>query len=176
MAEEPAIQKACRGDELVGNQERSMSINGRDKMTSGVSRGRSEGRFLGQLRAVALIVALAGAVGSAGLTLYAGRHNQSRLLPALFTIWVLSPFMALVIAHVVSKRWSALTRTALYSLMLVLTLGSLGVYADVALWPPRSKGAFVFVIVPPVSWLLLALVVPIAGLISGRLSHPGGGA
>ena len=84
--------------------------------------------------------------------------------------------MALVLAHVVSKRWSALTRATLYSVMLVLTLGSLAMYRDVALGPPRAKTAFVFVVVPPASWLLIAIVVPIAALISGRLSHRGDGA
>jgi hypothetical protein len=89
----------------------------------------------------------------------------------LFTLWVLSPFVALVLASVISKRWSFHTRATLYSLMLALTLGSLAIYADVALGPPRAKTAFVFVIVPPASWLLTAIVVPIAALISGRRSH-----
>ncbi len=58
------------------------------------------------------------------LMLYAGGHNDSRLLLVLFAIWVLSLFMALVFAHVVSKRGWVHTRAALYSVMLVLTLGS----------------------------------------------------
>jgi len=132
-----------------------------------------EGGFLGLLRATALIAVLGGAVGSVGLTLYAGRHNNSRILPVLFTLWVLSPFMALLVASVVSKRWSFHTRTTLYAAMLVLTLGSLALYADVALGPPRAKPAFVFVVVPPASWLLIAIFVPIAALISGRRSRRG---
>jgi len=133
-----------------------------------------EGGFLGLLRATALIAVLGGAVGSVGLTLYAGRHNHSRILPALFTLWVLSPFMVLLVASVVSKRWSFPTRAALYIVMLVLTLGSLALYADVALGPPRSKPAFVFVVVAPASWLLIAIVVPIAARISARRSRRGG--
>ena len=93
-------------------------------MTSKASRGKPV--FLGLLRAAALIAVLAGAVGSVGLTLHAGRHNNSRILLLLFTLWVLSPFVALVWADVVSKRWPVLTRATLYSVMLVLTLG---------LWP-----------------------------------------
>jgi len=151
-----------------------MSIHGRGEMSSKMSRGRPEGEFLSLLRAAALIAVLAGAAGSLGLMLYAGRHNDSRLLLVLFALWVLSPFMALVLAHVVSKRWSALTRATLYSVMLVLTLGSLAIYGDVALGPPRAKTAFVFVVVPPASWLLMAIVVPIAALISGRLSRGDG--
>ena len=153
-----------------------MSINGRGEMTSEVSQRRPEGGFLGFLRAAALIAVLAGAAGSVGLMLQAGRHNDSRILLVLFAIWVLSPFMALVLANVVSKRWSVLTRATLYSVTLVLSLGSLAIYGDVALGPPRAKPAFVFVVVPPASWLFIALVVPIAALISGKLSRRGDGA
>jgi len=117
---------------------------------------------------VGLIALLAGVVGSVGLTLYAGRHNPSRILMLLFTLWVLSPFVALGLAHVVSERWSLLTRAALYGLMPVLALGTLAIYAEVALGPPRAKTASVFVVVPPASWLLIAVVLGIAALISRR--------
>ena len=145
-----------------------MSINGRGEMTSTVSRESPEGGFLGRLRVAALIVVLAGAGGSFGLMLRAGQRTP-RLLLAVFVIWVLSPFMALVLAHVVSKRWSVLTRATLYSVMLVVTLGSLAIYGDDALGHRRAQAAFVYVIVPPASWLLIAIVVPIAAFISGRL-------
>jgi hypothetical protein len=46
------------------------------------------------LRAAALAAVLVGAVGSVAFMLYAGRHNPSRLLMTLFTLWVLSPFVA----------------------------------------------------------------------------------
>ena len=147
-----------------------MSINGRGEMTSKVSGS------LGLLRAAALIAVLVGAVGSVGLMLYVGRRNDSRILLVLFVLWVLSPFMVLVLANVVSKRWSVLTRATLYSAMLVLTLGSLAIYGDVALGPPRPKPAFVFLVVPLASWLLIAIVLPIAAILSGRLSRGGDGA
>jgi hypothetical protein len=123
------------------------------------------------LRAAALIAVLGGAVGSVGLMLYAGRRNNSRILLVLFALWVLSPYMALVWANMFSKSWSVITRATLYSVMLVLALGSLAIYAYVALGPPRPKAAFAFVVVPPASWLPIAIVVPIAALISGRLSR-----
>ena len=152
-----------------------MSINGRGEMTSKVSLGRPEGGFLGPLRAAALIAVLAGAAGSVGLLLRAGQRSP-RLLLVLFLIWVLAPFVALVLAHVVSKRWSVLTRATLYSVMLVVTLGSLAIYGYDALRPRKAQAAFWYVLVPPVSWLLVAIVVPIAALISGRLSRRGYGA
>lgn len=170
---------ACSTGTCNGNVFRSSKFHPRiasrsdgcHDMTSKANPGRSENGGLGPLRAAALIGVLAGAVGSVGLTLHAGRHNNSRLLMVLFALWVLSPFMALVMATVVSKRWSVHTRATLYSVMLVLTLGSLAVYGDVALGPPRAKTAFVFVIVPPASWLLMGIIVPIPALISDRRSR-----
>jgi hypothetical protein len=152
-----------------------MGINGRGE-TSKVSQRRKEGGLLGLIRTAALIAVLAGAGGSLGLMLRVGHRNNSRVLLVLFGIWVLSPFIALALADMVPKRWPVLTRAALYGMMLVLTLGSLAVYGDVAFGPPRAKPAFAFLIVPLASWLLIAIVVPIAALISGRLSRRGDGA
>src|SRR5213082_3453012 len=89
------------------------------------------GNFLGLLRAAALIAVPAGAAGSVGFMLRVGHRNSSRVLLLLFGIWVLSPFVALVLAHVVSKRWSVLNRATLYCVMLLLTLASLAFYGDV---------------------------------------------
>ena len=153
-----------------------MSINGRGESTSEVSRGRPERGFLGLLRAAALIAVLAGAAGSLGLMFRAGRRQNSKILLILFAIWVLSPFIALVGANVVSKRWPILTRAALYSVMLVLTLCSLAIYGEVAFGYATAKVGFVFLVVPLMSWLLIAIVVPIAALMSSRLSRRGHGA
>jgi hypothetical protein len=128
----------------------------------------SNGKFLRVLRSAALFAAPAGAIGSVGLMLHAGRRNDSRILMVLFTFWVLSPFVGLVLANLISKRWPVPVRATLDSLMLVLTLTSLVIYGYVALGPPRAKTAVVFVIVPPLSWLLIAITAPIAALISRR--------
>ena len=128
------------------------------------------------LRGAALIAVLAGAAGSFGLMLHVGRRQSSLILIALFTVWELSPFVALACAHVLSKHWPVLTRAALYSVMLVLALGSVAIYGVVALGPPRPQPAFVFLVVPLASWLLIAIALAIAALISGRLSRRGDGA
>ncbi len=138
-------------------------------MTSKVSPGRPEGGLLGGMRVAALMAALAGTCGSFGLLLRAGQRTP-RLLLALFVFWTVSPFVALVWAHVVSKRWSVLTRATLYSVMLVVALGSLAIYIDDAFGHRRPQAAFVYVLVPPVSLLLIAIVVPTAALISRKLS------
>src|SRR5438067_10454864 len=112
-----------------------MSINGPSEITAEANRERSDGRFLGVLRAVGLVAVTAGAVGSLGLMLRAG--HPPLFLRVLFAIWVLSPFVALLFAHVVSKRWPVLIRTTLYSLMLIVALGCLAIYGNVAFGPPR---------------------------------------
>jgi hypothetical protein len=128
---------------------------------------------LGLLHASALTAVVAGAVGSLGATLWVGRHNPSLFLMVLFAVWVLSPFIALLLADKLSKRWPVVIRTTLHSLMLVITLSSLALYGDVVLRPPRSTPAARFLLVPLGSWLLMTIIIPIAALISGRLSRRG---
>jgi hypothetical protein len=134
-------------------------------------RSTSKLRSLSVLRTAALIALPVGAAGSVGFMLSAGHRNPSRVLLLLFAIWVLSPFVALAFASIVCKGWSVLTRATLYGAMMVLTVSSLTIYGDVAFGPPRTKTAFAFVVVPPASWLLIAITIPIAALISRRRSH-----
>ena len=141
-------------------------------MPSKLSSDGFEGGFLGRLRITALVAVLGGAAGSVGLMLRAGWSSDERLVVILIAGWVLAPFTALVVAHMVSRHWAAFTRATLYCLMLVLTLGSLGIYVGDALGPPTTA---VYVGVPLASWLLIALVVPIAAFMSGRLSRRGDG-
>jgi hypothetical protein len=152
-----------------------MSLNGSGEITSEAALGKPDGGVPGLLRVVALIAVVAGAVGSLGFMLRAGRSTP-RLLLALFVVWVLSPFVALAWANQVSKRWSVLTRATLYGVTLFLSLGSLAIYGELVKRPAGSPNAFVFVAVPPASWLLMAIAVPMAALISRRLSRRGAGA
>jgi hypothetical protein len=112
-------------------------------------------------RTAALFLVAAGAVGSVGFMLRAGRRTP-RFLLVLFLFWVMSPFVALAWTNMVSKRWSVPARVTLYCVTLVVTLGSLAVYGGYVLPPAGSPGAFVFVVIPPVSWALLGTVVPAA--------------
>lgn len=127
------------------------------------------------LRAATRVAVVSGAAVAVALTLRAGRHTDFRLV-TLFVIWVLSPFIVLGTAGVLSKRWSALTRAALHIVTLLVALGSPVVYAVVALGPPRPKPAFLFLVVPLASWLLIAIAIPLAAHISGRQSRRAGGA
>jgi hypothetical protein len=142
-------------------------------VTSTASRALPEAGRFRVLRAAALAFALAGAAGAVGLTLYAGRHNNSLILRLIFVVWALAPFVAAAWANVVSIRWPVLTRATLHVLTLVLTLSSLAIYAAVSFGLLKAKiGTFVL-LVPLASWLLMAIVVPIAAFLSGRLSRRG---
>ena len=135
---------------------------------------RSAGAFPGILRGVALIAVVAGAAGSVGLMLRAG-HPPLFLL-VLFTGWVLSPFVAVVVADMASKRWSVLTRTTLHGVMLILTLGSLVCYGGLVSMPPGTRPAALFLLVPLASWLLLAIALALSALTSRRRSRRRAGA
>ena len=103
---------------------------------------------------------LMGALGSLGLTLRAGRTSHSLILMMLFGVWVFSPFMGLAVAYILSNRWSVFTRNVLYGLSMLLTMISLLIYSGV--WAPTGvKPAFVFLVFPLLSWLTVAVVIPL---------------
>lgn len=113
------------------------------------------------LRTTALIFGLVGAVGSLYFMFSAGRKQNSIILPALFTAWVLSPFVGLFISNKISNRWTVPTRTLLYWLMIAMTIGSLVAYSG-AFNTPETKNAFIFIIFPIISWFLIVTVFLIA--------------
>ena len=127
----------------------------------------SDGGFLSG-STVSIIIAAAGAAGSLIFMLRAGT-NTPRLLLIGFVFWILSPFAALIFAIVRSKRWPAITRTAIYCLTPVISLGSFMIYGEILnVAPQGAANAFRFVIVSPVSWLLIIVVITIAALISRK--------
>jgi hypothetical protein len=154
-----------------------MSIDhGPKDVNSAASRETPEGGFLRLLRLLSLVAVAAGAAGSFWLMLRAGQRTPPFLL-ILFTLWVLSPFAALLWANMVSKRWSPATRATLYCVTLVLGLGSPVVYSGlIALRPAGSGNAFLFVAVPPASWVFMVIVVPMAAFIARRRTRRGPGA
>ena len=120
-----------------------------------------------RLRAVAQAAAIVGAVGSVALTLYAGRNNNQPFLMVLMSGWVFAPFFGFALAARFSGRWSAATRAALDVLIVMVAIAAPVIYVRDLLTIPHAKGAFVYVAVPAVSWLLL-LAVAAAGFLSGR--------
>lgn len=119
------------------------------------------------LRKTSLTVLLVGTIGSLYFMFIAGREQQSILLIVLFAGWVLSPFVGLFIANRISDQWTGSTRSTIYWLILILTICSLITYSGV-LKPPGTKPAFIFLVVPFTSWLLILTVFLIAKRISNK--------
>ena len=103
-------------------------------------------------RAVPLASLGVGAAGSAALTFYAGRHNPSHLLVALFVMWVLWPFGALLFASSFDGF-----RNFAYGAMPILAIASLLLYGSVAFRFVRIKIGFWFLVVPAALLLLEAV-------------------
>ena len=101
------------------------------------------------------------AVLSTGLMWWVGRRNPSLLLMALFTGWVLAPFVALLVLAAPARVWSERFRRALPSLMVAIAGISVGLYADVVIRPPAATPAFRFLVTPMASWALIAIALVI---------------
>ena len=126
-----------------------------------------KGGALTGLRFSALIALVIGAAGSLGLWIHATKHPPP-LLIVLFVIWVLSPFVVLGIGHVVAKRWAPSTQAALYWVTLLVTVASIAIYADDAVAHRTAHPAFVYVAVPPASWLASAVALGVGAWIARR--------
>lgn len=102
-------------------------------------------------------MSIIGIIGSLVLMTHAGRHNQSVLLIMLFTGWVSSPFLALLITYF-SNHWPDSRLVPLYVLMIFISIGSLIVYSGVfGIHGPHP--AFVFMIIPLISWILIGILL-----------------
>ena len=112
------------------------------------------------------VTIIVGAAGSLALMLYGGRSNTHLLITLLFIVWVLAPFALLALAERRSGSWSPRAQTTLRALTLIVAAASLGIYAYRAAFPPRTTGAFLFVIVPPVSVILVLVALAISSLMS----------
>jgi hypothetical protein len=126
------------------------------------------------VKTVALVAVVVGAAGSIGLMLHVGRRNPSLMLLALFAIWVLSPFVGLLLAASGSQRWLVAARQSVHVLMLIVALGSLAIYGQVVFGPPRPRPASKFLLVPLGSWVLIVATLGMAALRSGKPSDRSG--
>ena len=88
-------------------------------------------------------------------------NNKSAPLVALFVIWVLSPFAAMLAAHVFLRRRPPLVRVTVYCLMLAITIVSILAYSN-TLNPFAGKPAAVFLITPLLLWVLTLVAIPVA--------------
>jgi hypothetical protein len=122
------------------------------------------------LRSVALASAVIGGASSVLYLLQSGRRNSELLLlVAMFSMWVLSPFLVLCWTILRSERLTQPVRATLYGLTIVLALASLAIYSRlIDVKPEGSPNTFLFVAVPPVSLLLIAATLSLAALRSRK--------
>jgi len=117
------------------------------------------------LARLAWFALLAGGVTAAGLTLYASRHNPSLLLRLMFVVWVLFPFASALTANRFSGGWRSGTATTLHVSSVLICFAALGVYGAAAFGQAGVKLGFLFLVVPPASGLMIAIVVLIASFV-----------
>ena len=106
----------------------------------------------------ALVALSVSSISSLYFMFNVGRNQKSILLLLLFTGWVLSPFVGLVIANTISKPWLVLARKPIYKLMVILSIASFIAYSGI-LSPTNLKPAFMFLIVPLASWVIILIFI-----------------
>ena len=120
------------------------------------------------LRTVAITIVLIGAAVSLFFMFNAGRNQKSVLLIVLFTAWVLSSFVGLLILNKISSHWTATTvRGSVLWLMIILTIGSVVAYSGILI-PSGTKTAFIFLVAPLASWILIVTTFLIGRKISNK--------
>ncbi len=119
---------------------------------------------------IAFIVVLAGATGSLYFVFRTGHNQKSILLIALFTAWVLSPFIALLIVNFNDALRLIIPSVTLYSLMVGITLFSLVIYTG-AFNLQGTKPAFKFLVVPLISWLFIGVILLVYRYLSRRIDR-----
>ena len=121
------------------------------------------------MRKAARFATLAGAFGSE-VFFFGASESTPLLLRIILAGWVFFPFFAAAaIDLVVSKNWVPWVRSTLFGVMLAIAVASLTVYgAD--LRPAGASAGFLFVAVPAASLGLLAGMLLLATLVSGRQS------
>jgi len=106
------------------------------------------------VRSLALGIGTAGALGSLALTLQTGRHYDSVILDLLFSTWVLSPFIILIILCVLSRRWPSRARLSLYIFTMGIPVVSLLFYGRLLSFS-EAMPAYVFLVIPLLSWIII---------------------
>ena len=114
------------------------------------------------------LVSTASAVCALGSMSIIGQRQRSVLLIAMFTVWVLLPYVALTVLNMRARAWSAEARHSVQYATLLISLASLARYVAVVLRPLKSQPASTFLIVPLASWIAIGIVA----LVAMRTSRP----
>jgi FtsH-binding integral membrane protein len=149
---------------LASTRDNPANIDGqRDKCGKMIEKNKFNQNLL---RTMALTILLVGSIGSLYFMFNAGSNQKSIVLLGLFTAWVLSPFVGLFVANRIFTHWAVTTRQLIYWLMVALTIVSLIAYSG-ALTPSNTKPAFIFLVIPFLSWLVILTAL----LVAKRLSR-----
>lgn len=124
-------------------------------------------RFPSFLPALAKIATLTCAVISLACMFRVGQHNRSGLLVALFTVWVASPFAALLWARRFAYWYTYAAQAMTYGLIFLVSIGSAVFYGFAAFGGHWPKPALPFLAAPLLSWFLIALVLLVIRLSFG---------
>jgi hypothetical protein len=112
--------------------------------------------------------AVVAAIGSLVAMFIVGHRQRSIILMVVFAAWVLSPYVALALLDARSGTWRPRTRSMLQGGTLLISSGALATYACVVVWPLKSQPASTFIIVPFVSWVVMAVGAAIAAVSARR--------
>ena len=116
---------------------------------------------INSLRTLSLLIALVAAIGSLYFMLNVGHNNKSIILIGMFAGWVLSPFAGMFFSNKISNRWANPERVLIYWLIIAISIASVVAYSGVFI-PPETKPAFIFLIFPLISWMLIISTILIA--------------
>jgi tryptophan-rich sensory protein len=107
------------------------------------------------MRRTARILLILCSLGWLAFTLYAGRHNRSIVLVALFAVWVALPLFGLLRVLGGVERATQQIETKVQMLAIVITAVALTIYAVFALRPAGHNAAAPFLLVPALLWLAI---------------------
>jgi hypothetical protein len=117
----------------------------------------SNRRFMGLVAPVLIVMSALASLYFIGL---AGQHQQSILLIAAFTIWLLLPFIGLLWINKRAASWPLRQKAQLHWIMVIVAISSLIVYAF-RLKPQNAKPAFTFLVFPFLSWVIIIIFLSI---------------
>lgn len=125
---------------------------------------------LDKMRSFALIAVVIGGIGSIVLMFLTGAHPPIVIIVG-FVVWVLAPWVILLLANLASSRWRDRTRVALYVATYAITMGSLTIYTYDVARPPAGTRAFWWVVVPPASVIIAVIVIGAIALTKTNVSE-----
>ena len=124
----------------------------------------SDPKLLRALHKASLFFCFLGAMGSSFLFILAGRQTP-RVLFGPLVLWLILPFVVLLVAHRSTSDLSTKARFILYGVTLIVSVTSLAIYTYQVNWPRQSTPAFYWVLVPPASGLFMMITLVVSAIV-----------